>query len=543
MAALLSLALSLGVVEIGLRIFWKDYPENIEPVQTTIYEKAGDRREQYTLVPGISGYYNFTHYRHNARGYRGPEYGDKRDGKLRIAIVGDSFIYGISLPESSSICARLEYLFTQSGESAECINAGVPGYNLEQNVAHVKRVVADYKPDVVILSFIYNDLENLINGIDGAMPVLKSSPFGGRKKREWADVLSQTMLPSRFRLRPTRSVRFRYWLANKWRTYLYVSMQLRREAEFSYNPAKRNFTFPQTESAQMRKMIWDKARGEIAEFKKLSDSSGFKPLLMIYMDFYVEGGPVQKLKELAKEADVSVLDLSPYWGNMKNYSRRYSVGWDPHPNTASNTVAARVIQDYVAVKRWGPRGASREQKAGYNEYLRLLERHERESKRIADGQKKAYAALRETFSSEIGPEADGKSGAPEDQWLYGWWPEGAFGWDKRGGRWMSGGGGFILKAPRGGARKLVLKGYRIESENPPPNLKMKIVCGEMKTPGSLSVAVGDFEYSLFLSSGLVVDDFLECEIYVTRVVSPATLGADKKDNRFISLAFTRIALE
>jgi len=90
---------------------------------------------------------------------------------------------------------------------------------------------------------------------------------------------------------------------------------------------------------------------------------------------------------------------------------------------------------------------------------------------------------------------------------------------------------------------LVLKGYRIESENSTPNLKMKIVCGGMKTPGSLSVAVGDFEYSLFLSSGLVVDDFLECEIYVTRVVSPATLGADKKDNRFISLAFTRIALE
>jgi hypothetical protein len=80
----------------------------------------------------------------------------KSTKKTRIALVGDSYTFGEDVVYEDTWAYRLEKTL---GTEYEVLNFGVPGYGLDQAYLRYEKDVREWKPKVVILSFIDHDIE------------------------------------------------------------------------------------------------------------------------------------------------------------------------------------------------------------------------------------------------------------------------------------------------------------------------------------------------------------------------------------------------
>ena len=108
----------------------------------------------------------------NADGFRGDAVPRERTpGVARIAFVGDSSTFGWDVDASETFAARTGALLAREGLRVEVLNAGVPGYSAHQGRTFLETRVADYRPDVVVLSFARNDEMDVTYGTArGAVP-------------------------------------------------------------------------------------------------------------------------------------------------------------------------------------------------------------------------------------------------------------------------------------------------------------------------------------------------------------------------------------
>lgn len=105
----------------------------------------------------------------NSRGLRGAEeYSYERTpGRTRILILGDSFTFGDEVSDNETYSYYLRKMIPDS----EIINMGVHGYGHDQMLIYLKEEGIKYKPDIVILGFVYEDIQrNTLGFRDFAKP-------------------------------------------------------------------------------------------------------------------------------------------------------------------------------------------------------------------------------------------------------------------------------------------------------------------------------------------------------------------------------------
>jgi hypothetical protein len=98
-------------------------------------------------------------YHVNRQGFRHGEDFDslsaKTSSRRRIAVLGDSFTFGVHLQENETLPAYLEQ---KLGPEWESFNLGVPGYGIDQMVLSYEKYHDALQPDTVILVFIDDDI-------------------------------------------------------------------------------------------------------------------------------------------------------------------------------------------------------------------------------------------------------------------------------------------------------------------------------------------------------------------------------------------------
>ncbi len=93
----------------------------------------------------------------NHAGYRGPNRPQgPHPGTFRIAVLGDSFVYGQGVAADEAWPARIE---RELGPGVEVLNFGVPGFNLEEQATHYAEFVSEWAPDLVVSVVVDNDLD------------------------------------------------------------------------------------------------------------------------------------------------------------------------------------------------------------------------------------------------------------------------------------------------------------------------------------------------------------------------------------------------
>ncbi len=86
---------------------------------------------------------------------------EKQPGQFRIALLGDSAIEGVHVKPDEVVNIKMEKLLAEKGyANAEVLNFGVAGIGTTQELLIYKERVRQFRPDLVILLFVGNDVMN-----------------------------------------------------------------------------------------------------------------------------------------------------------------------------------------------------------------------------------------------------------------------------------------------------------------------------------------------------------------------------------------------
>lgn len=155
----------LLTVEWGLRIF---KPFGVEFYHILPYHMQGmvdDPQLGYKHPESVTYRLGSNQVKINAHGLRDEEVPYTKSGdEKRILVLGDSVTFGWGVSQGETFSDRAEYLLReQSGRRWQVINAGVNGYNTEQEAIFLRIEGMRYSPDYVLLIYVSNDVDPLID--------------------------------------------------------------------------------------------------------------------------------------------------------------------------------------------------------------------------------------------------------------------------------------------------------------------------------------------------------------------------------------------
>ena len=153
--------LLIGLLE-GLAYVWERtqanglYAWELVASRRMVWEQYPEPGAGYTLMkPGSHYAWQGIPVDINSHGLRGPETTyEKPPNTFRILSLGDSVAMGWGTREEDTYGRRLEQLLNEQGGADrryEVINAGVPGWNLENALAYLQAEGLKYEPDLVLL--------------------------------------------------------------------------------------------------------------------------------------------------------------------------------------------------------------------------------------------------------------------------------------------------------------------------------------------------------------------------------------------------------
>ncbi len=301
--------------EVGLRVL------NIQPMtvkERHIHQPSEVPGLVYEFIPGIrSKGFGWEHITINSQGFRSQELDPQ---KPVIAVVGDSYAFGYGVNDNETNPARLQELLPDYN----VLNAGVNGYNIEQEALQYKARIQQLTPVLTIVEFVFNDMDPKGHfDEDGIMRI------GTQTQEEEQKMIAESIT--------------RKGLLN-----------FPGKAFLQNNSAIFNFVERTTKWLPFRKKI-DNTVETLTDdllafyetwFTTLNESilSGEK-LFVIWPENHWHEKSRTFLKELAQKNGFTVLDLYDTFGN--GYK---PLIWDFHPNPDSQQKAADAIFNVIKEK-------------------------------------------------------------------------------------------------------------------------------------------------------------------------------------------------
>lgn len=533
----ISAAILVG--EITVRLFWKNAPMAAHARDDKVSMQSPDVREGKRYIPNAKGYWRWTLASFNSQGLRDREFpGGKTPGVSRIMVLGDSFIFGVGIPLNLTFPKALEKTLNESGDGArfEAVNAGVAGHNFNQEIASLRRLAPHYRPDIVIISVIYNDTE--LHGFSDAgwVPVLDNYQKDNFPQPSPARLsIYNLMLPEN---EESLSERLRYSIANLSRLYLFVALRLRSIHWIPTNT--REIAQFKTPACQNEPLLWGRFRKNLDELKRLAREHGFRPVVFFYTDLFMEGGPILRMREAVEDSGLPLLDLSYLWKDRKTYVRKYSLKWDFHPSAYSFRLAADATAGFLAHEGVIPSNEKLKAKFNPDEYTKIIKERSRYHRRELKKQKKSFRELSRKFASEI--DFEGRN-LHADQLLHGWWEEDfSKKMGSEGVRWGALEASIIIRNP-GNSSALTVEGLipRGVHENVGvPDVTIEIDCGAARV--TRPVGVEEFSIEVPLPERYADKPLLEVSISSDIIASPNVMGIDPEDHRAVGFGVRRIRL-
>jgi len=364
-------------LEIALRLF---YPQNLNPefLPTTNLGTFSeyDQILGWKLKPGAEGYLfsgEFkTYVKNNAQGMRMSRNITQQKSKYRIAVLGDSMIWGFGVEESDRVSENLE----RQLKNAEVLNFGVSGYGTDQEYLQLNKTVLKFQPDMVIIAFYANDLEDAGNSIRYDYPkplfklknnTLELTNVPVPKRENWED-----------RTYPI-STKINLYLSHKSHAFVFFK-PLFREINSILSPRKRVLPEPDTvaiikknysEDYQRYEKLNDKLYCEISNVLRQRNTTFvvfnipakghiFPKLLRNGLDKYhineddIDINKTSKmLYNLSQNCGFYFIDFYPYFRNYKEKEKLYfkiDAHWSKEGHKYASEILFKKLKEYGLVK-------------------------------------------------------------------------------------------------------------------------------------------------------------------------------------------------
>ena len=334
LAATLLLLLALG--EVGVRL--------LEPRSDNqpLYQDLEGSARRWGLRPSRTVLRDGVLVQTNAAGQRGGEYlRQKSPGLFRIVALGDSFTFGAGVDFDGTYPKILQDLLNQGGAAAgapcEVLNFGVEGYNTSQELAYLQEQGLALDPDLILIEYVFNDVEDNANsreGARGARPTVRGRGFAGA----------------------VAAIKER----SHFLTFLSPRLgALLRTLGFKRGGSMENY---QQQFVEERSG-WLKSRQALLDMASLAQASGARIAVAISPAFtslqrskYPLLAYHQVVTDFCRAHAIPVLDLYPLFEGEP--SGQYWVSpTDSHPNAKANRTIAEAVDRFLREQRLVPRPA------------------------------------------------------------------------------------------------------------------------------------------------------------------------------------------
>ncbi len=285
--------------------------------------------EVYRLKPGAVGEVAlpenpkiFWRYKINAQGFRGGTLGPKNASIKRMIFLGDSYAFGWGLSEDQlPFPAITEHLMNKDEPTTttEVLNAAIPGYNTQQELALLEEIGPQYKPDTVVLTYVMNDSEPVAQTLN--VPIPPRLIF--QHCRSWilADVVE--IMNAKILHRPL------------------------------FRTCKNKYDFNYANGFRADSSKWRDTQHALQAMADFCDRRGMHLLLVILPDTsrtldhsYPYASIHQTVADWARHASFDVLDLLPAFMNS---GQKYRMQGDGHPNAEAHRKMAELISSRLKV--------------------------------------------------------------------------------------------------------------------------------------------------------------------------------------------------
>lgn len=127
-----------------------------------LIRRSANERIIYELKPGLDVEYSGTRVTTDGEGFRGRSSpAEVAEAGYRIVGIGDSFMFGHGVEARRTYLGVLETRLRRHRRDldARILNTAVPGYNTVMEVATLEEKGLAYRPHLVLIEFVGNDLE------------------------------------------------------------------------------------------------------------------------------------------------------------------------------------------------------------------------------------------------------------------------------------------------------------------------------------------------------------------------------------------------
>lgn len=338
-ASLLFGALTIAglMVELSLRIV--DHPLSKDHVDYAIWYKPSDYYG-HELVPGFEGFGPLDiPVKINRDGFRdGYHAREKPPGVLRVLGLGDSFVFGWGVQEEEAFLKRLEVgLEDRIKQPVETINAGVPGWGLNQYYLFLKRTGIQFSPDIVVVAYFVDDLSGPVQ--DHIPP---ATQYDGRLQFK-GSILHHSKLFN-FLKSLSHLVREK----NRSTRVGYLHDLEERRTEFS----KRTVHLISESAPGMTEDYSHMLIEHLQRLRTLVDAAKAGMVVMLVPDISQLHHPESQLinrilLKLCRDLSIPFVDMTPVFERSTDPARYYLWPKDPHTNSAGHAEMAVAVERLV----------------------------------------------------------------------------------------------------------------------------------------------------------------------------------------------------
>lgn len=338
---LFSLAFGAGLLEMGLRVVagLRDSKADGASELRGLHRFRPDLPWLFELRPGAEGRISETGaalYRINEDGFRDSVYArPKQEGAFRIVVMGDSVSFGYGVAETEAYPQILEELLSDLVPDAriEVVNLGVGGYNAYNEARLLEGVGRSYEPDLVLVQFCINDLNDPTVHFDAQTRVVLSA-------------IPDAAFPDPSKRRGSAhgpSKGLRWCQASKLCASLQGLWLAMTAPELDERTRRDAFAF--IEAADRPEWAWLEARYEEIEEIANADGASFAILAFPYQKQLAEAPPhavQEQLAQLGRKHDWPVIDPLTAFQEAHVAKTPLFMDWW-HPTPAGHRLAAMAI--------------------------------------------------------------------------------------------------------------------------------------------------------------------------------------------------------
>jgi lysophospholipase L1-like esterase len=332
---IISLAVTLLLAEFVIRALGIQKIVRLNP---DIYKISENPIISYELRPNYKGETYGVAVQTNSAGMLGREYSrQKPPDTIRIALVGDSVVFGIGVGMEDNTASSLERVLNQtsSAKKYEVLNFGVPSYNTEQEREVVKSKVLGFEPDLILLVFVSNDLD----------PTLR---LNERNYFTTDDELQAGQLPRAETYDNTPGIK--KWLDRNSCLYRFLRVRYDNLARLvGIRPPLVDEPDPRYAGAtEESKQLWAKGQYNLLEIKRLADSIGAQFVIIEWQhNQALQGEATRILRQFCQQNEIPFLDLAPILIDRPGGYAQLSLGWDSHPSKRGHEIIAGTIAEFL----------------------------------------------------------------------------------------------------------------------------------------------------------------------------------------------------